>query len=120
VDFDGRCLELEGPGDGTSGRLGKCVLGLVVLTILGSRVRIGVRSRDVGVVWRFWGLRCEEARSVGSRLNTELSEVQIGTSLVSQIHGLLQTLLRVEAVEDNGVDEDDQQFNDDFNDRTDE
>jgi hypothetical protein len=53
-----------------------------------------------------------EARSVGSRLTAELSEVKIGTGAVSHVHGLEKALLGIVAVEDDAVEENGENLDD--------
>jgi hypothetical protein len=52
-------------------------------------------------------------------LASELSEVEIRPGLVAEIHGLVQLSLRVEAIEDDGVDNDGDGLHDNFDDTAD-
>ena len=63
------------------------------------------------VGWGHWS----EARSVGRRLRAKLSEVKIGTSTVTDIHRLPETLLGVVPVENDGVKKDRDALKNDFN-----
>ena len=58
--------------------------------------------------------RLLEAGRVWRGLDAELGQVEIRTSLVAGVHGLVQPSLGVEAVEDNGVDGDSNDFDNDF------
>lgn len=108
---DGRRLQLERLW-GMGWRLGRRVLRRVVLTILGRRVDVlGLRRGHV----RRLG-RAREPGGVGRGLRAELREIQVGPGLVTQVHGLAQPLLGVEAVEDDRVDEDDNDVDDDLDD----
>jgi hypothetical protein len=71
-----------------------------------------------GVLAKGGGLGTE-ARSVGSGLGAELSEIEIGTSAVSHIHGLEKTTLSVVAVEDDAVKDNAEHFDDNLNDDAD-
>lgn len=64
-----------------------------------------------------WCLR--EARRVWCTLTSQLSEVQIGASAVSCVHALSEAVLAPEAVEDDSVDRDDNDFHDDLDDTAD-
>ena len=55
-----------------------------------------------------------EARGVGRRLTSELSKIKIRASFVTQIHGFGEPALGVEAVKDNGVNADSENFDDDL------
>ena len=55
-----------------------------------------------------------EARGVGCGLGAELSEVEIGAGTVAEVHGFVEAALGVEAVEDDAVDGDGDDFDDDF------
>jgi hypothetical protein len=63
------------------------------------------------VRWGEWA----EAGGVGSRLRAELSEVEIGSSAVTDVHGLPETLLRVVPVEYDSVQDDRNTLENDFN-----
>lgn len=66
------------------------------------------------------GLWWDETRGIGRGLgSTQLGEVEIVPSLVAQIHGLAQTVLGVETVEDDGVDQNHKDLNDDLDDGAD-
>jgi len=70
--------------------------------------------------WRFDVLRVgrgerSEARCVRCGLRTQLSEVEIRSSAVSDVHGLSETLLRVVSVEDDTVKDDGDALEDDLN-----
>jgi hypothetical protein len=69
------------------------------------------RLNVLGVGWRHWS----EARSVGCGLRAKLSEVKIGTSAVTDIHGLPETLLGVISVENDGVKQNRDAFENHFN-----
>jgi hypothetical protein len=56
----------------------------------------------LGVGWRQWS----KAGSVGCGLRAQLSEVEVGTSAVANIHRLPETLLGVVSVENHGVKKD--------------
>lgn len=112
LDLDGRCLQGEWL------RLVElaCVLRLATgFTVLGGRVGI-----DIG--WMAWwrapaagaGREGTEARSVGSGLRAQLSKVEVGTGAVADSHGLAELALRPESVEDDGVDDDAEGLDDDF------
>jgi hypothetical protein len=47
-------------------------------------------------------------------LRAELSEVEIGTSTVTDVHGLPETLLGVVSVEDDAIEDDGDALEDDF------
>ena len=55
-----------------------------------------------------------ETGGIGCRLTPELSEIKIRASFVTQIHGLGESALGVEAVKDNGVNADGKDFDDDL------
>lgn len=55
-----------------------------------------------------------EAGCAGGGLGTHLGEVEFGTGLVAVVHGFGETAFGYEAVEDDGIDEDDDDFEDDF------
>lgn len=113
-------MEGAAVGDGVVGGLafgGRRVVG-VVLAVLG---------RAVAVLW--WGTHSREgrrtrslgkARGVGGGLRAELSEVEIRTSAVTQIHGLVKAAFGIEAIEDDSVDGNGDRLNDDLNEGTDE
>jgi len=96
------------------------VLCLVRVSILGRRLWVVVML----VAWRWspaaraWGER-SKARSVGCRLGAKLSEVEVGTGLVTHGHGLSELALRPEAVKDDGIDDDAKRLDDDFDDAAD-
>jgi hypothetical protein len=96
------------------------ILHLVGFTIFSGRLWVVVLRVVLG--WSpaagAWGER-SEAGSVGCRLGAELSKIEVGTSLVSHGHGLAELALGPEAVEDDGVDDDAECFNDDFDDTAD-
>lgn len=94
-----------------------CVLNLVVLAVLGSRVRVDIhgvawRWSPTAGAWRHWA----KSGSVGGRLRSKLSKVQIRASAVTLHHGLPELPLGPESVEDNAVDGDDEHFDDDLDD----
>lgn len=60
-----------------------------------------------------------EARCIGCALASQLRQVQISAGSVSCVHGLPEPVLRPEAVEDNGVDGDDDDLHNDLNDAAD-
>ena len=70
--------------------------------------RHGLAS-DVGIVP--WG--------VGRGLGFELGEVEVRACLVAGVHGLPEFVLRVEAVEDDGVNSDGDEFDNDLDDAAD-
>ena len=55
-----------------------------------------------------------EAGGIGCRLTSELSKIKIRASFVTQIHGFGESALGVEAVKDNGVNADGENFDDDL------
>jgi len=61
-----------------------------------------------------------ETRSVGGRLSAQLRQIQIGASFVADIHRLVESALRPEAVEDDTVDTDRDDLHDNLNDGADE
>ena len=119
LDFYGWGLECEGFW------LGKALMLLrelhafavaVVLAVFGSILRVVVEVRwergrhgGFGEAWGVWG-----------RLAAQLGEVEVGAGAVAQVHGFVQLALGVEAVEDDGVDGDGDDFDDDFDDGADE
>ena len=52
--------------------------------------------------------------SVGSRLSSKLSEVQVGSGLVAEVHRLVESALGVVSVEDDAVKRDADDFDDNF------
>jgi len=54
------------------------------------------------VGWGHWS----EAGSVGCGLRAKLSQVEVGTSAITDIHGLPETLLGVVSVENHGIKKD--------------
>ena len=56
-----------------------------------------------------------EARSVGRRLTSELSKIKVRASFVTQIHGFSEPALGVEAVKDDGVNADGENFDNNLN-----
>lgn len=60
-----------------------------------------------------------ESGSVGSGLETELSEVEIGAGTVTHVHGLVELALAVVAVEDDAVQGDADDLDDDLDDDAD-
>lgn len=118
LDADGWRLELE-RGGWPGGRARRCILrcrrlGLALLCC-------GVRVYR-NAVGRLGRVACEagEAWGVGSGLQTQLGEVQIRSGLVTSVHGLHQAALSPEAVGDDAVNEEHENFDDDFDDGTDE
>jgi hypothetical protein len=63
------------------------------------------------VRWGEWA----EAGGIGSRLRAELGEVEIGSSAVTDVHGLPETLLGVVPVEYDSVQDDCNTLENDFN-----
>lgn len=61
-----------------------------------------------------------EAGRVGSGLDAQLGEVQVGAGLVAHVHGLVQLALGPVAVEDDAVEGDADDLDDDFDDDADE
>lgn len=55
-----------------------------------------------------------ETRGVRRRLTPELSKIKVRASFVTQIHRFGEPTLRVEAVEDNGVNADGKNFDNDL------
>lgn len=118
VDFDGRRLESEGLGVQYCVRLRVDKLGAGA----GESFFSGGRG-VVGGWWEAWGLDVlrvrwgerTEARGVGSGLRAQLGEVEIRAGAVTDVHGLAKTLLGVVSVEDDGVEEDGDALQDDFN-----
>jgi hypothetical protein len=116
-NLDGWSLQLEGCG------LLECACCCVLDTLLGV---VGIRGVwVVGMAWwrapsaiarREWA----KAGSVWCGLRAELSKIEIGSSTVTDGHGLAQTTLGVVAVKDDTVDGDGQRLDDDFNDAADE
>ena len=75
-----------------------CAFG-VVFTVLCCIDRVVMQMRWERGIHR----RLLDARSVGSGLGLELSQIKIRSSFVPEIHGLGEPPLRIEAKEDNGV-----------------
>lgn len=130
LDTDGRRLELEGWLGSCWGARG-CVLDCTVVVGAGPDAVFAVFCGRVGVLrlgrdpWGFGGLgeaiRCAGTETWGVRGGLEaLCEVELGAGFFATVHGLGKSSLCDEAVEDDGVDEDDEDFNDDFDDGTDE
>lgn len=63
--------------------------------------------------------RLLDARSVWSRLGFELSQIKIGTSFVSEIHGFGEPPLGIEAKEDDSVNGNRDDFDNDLDKSTD-
>lgn len=116
LDLDRRGLQLEGRC-WAGRRAGRSVLGrwVVVLALLGDGVGIQLRGVDK---WGLGRVRREawEARCIGGGLQTQLSEIQIRAGSVALVHGLHELAFAPHAVGDDGVDQDDQNFDDNFND----
>lgn len=117
LDLDWWCLERERLG--LSNLTG--ILYVVALAVLSSRLRVDI----VGVAW--WWAPAARARGhwpksggVRCRLGAELSQVQIGASLVTLSHRLPELPLGPESVEDDSVNDDAESFNDNFNNAADE
>lgn len=55
-----------------------------------------------------------EARCIGRRLGSELSEVEIRACAIAEIHRLMKLTLRVEPVEDYSIDGNGNHFDNDF------
>ena len=55
-----------------------------------------------------------KAGGIGCRLTSELSKIKIRASFVTQIHRFGESALGVEAVKDNGVNADGENFDDDL------
>lgn len=97
------------------------VLDFIALTVLGGGLRVVVlrvswgRAPAAGA-----GGEGAESWGVGCGLGAELGEVEVGAGLVAVGHGLSELSLGPEAEEDDGVDGDDEDFNDDFDDAADE
>jgi hypothetical protein len=117
-DLDRGCLQREGLRLGDFACVG--VLHLLGFTILSGRLWVIVLRVVCG--WspaaRAWGER-SKAGSVGCRLGAELSKVDVGTSLVTHGHRFAELALGPEAVEDDGVDDDAERFDNDFDDTAD-
>lgn len=118
-DLDGRCLQGEGLGLGDFARVG--VLDFVAFAVL----RRGLGVVVLGVAWGRTpaagaGGKGTEAGGVGGGLGAELGEVEVGSGLVAHGHGLPELALGPEAVEDDGVDDDAEGFDYDFDDAADE
>lgn len=64
--------------------------------------------------------RAREARRVGGGLRAKLGEIEVGTSSVSDVHGLVQTTLGVVSVKDDAVEQDADDLDDDLDDDADE
>ena len=56
-----------------------------------------------------------ETRCIGRRLGAQLREVQVGAGTVTDVHGFMELTLRAQAVEDNGVEGDCNDFDNNFN-----
>ena len=57
-----------------------------------------------------------EARGVRCGLDAELGEIEIGSRVVPAVHGVHESSLGVDSIEDHGIDENDQNLDDDFDD----
>jgi hypothetical protein len=114
-DLDRRCLERKRLG--LSNLACICVLHFVALARFSSGVRVHIHR----VAW-WWapaaGARRHgtEAWGVGCGLRAELGEVEIGAGAVTHGHGLAELALGPEAVEDDAVDGDNEDFDYDFDD----
>jgi hypothetical protein len=102
-------LRLDESVSGSEGAL----LNVAKVSVGGGRVTGGH-----GVLAKGGRLGAEAGR-VGSGLGAELSEVEIGTSAVTQIHGLEETSLGVVTVEDDAVKNDAEGLDDNLNDDAD-
>lgn len=117
-DLDRGCFEREGLRLGYFAGVG--VLHLVGVTVLSGRLWVVVLSvpgrwSPAAGTGREWS----KAGSVGCRLGAELGKVEVGTSLVAHGHGLSELAFGPEAVEDDGVDDDAERLNDNFDDAAD-
>ena len=114
--FDGRGLQRKWLRlrEGLVFRCELCAFG-VVFTILCRINRVIVQMRWESGSHR----RLLDARSVWSRLGFELSQVKIRTSSVPEIHGLGEPPLGIEAIEDNSVDRNGDDFHNDLDKSTD-
>lgn len=108
-DLDRRRLESEGLRLSDFACI--CILDLVALASFCCRVRVDVHW----VAWRWapatgTGRHGAEARRVGGGLRAQLSEIQVGAGAVTHSHGFAELTLGPEAVEDDAVDGDDENF----------
>lgn len=116
LDADGGRLEVEG-GLRSCWGARRGVLGVRALHFAVLRCGIDVLRRWRGwSIGRFGGAR--EPWGVGGGLHAKLGEVQIRSGLVAAVHSLRESSFGVEAVKDHGVDEEDRDLDDYFDDRT--
>ena len=85
-------------------RLDSIVIRLIVMKVL----------REGRSHWRLL-----KARGVGRGLGAKLSEVEVGASAVADVHGLVKAALGEDAVGDNAVNGDGDDFDNDFDEGTD-
>ena len=112
LDADGRRLQLEGLGCG-----GRCTHLGVQRSVLHALFDVG----GLGVVVDGWAPATVAggegtAGGVGCGLRAQLGEVEVGAGFVAGGHGLAELVFGVEAVEDDGVDGNGDDFDDDFDD----
>ena len=97
-------MEGEGFGVEDGVRLGLDELHAGERLLIVNRVRVCGRWETRRFhMHRVRGRHGAEAGSVRCRLGAELGEVEVGTGLISHVHGLPQALLRVISVEDDTV-----------------
>ncbi len=122
VDFDGRGLKSEGLS--SNARLG---LGFYKAGSGSGEAFFGCRGGVIGgwgeagrfhVLGEGWG-HGAEAGGVGCRLRAELGEIEVGTGAVTNVHRLAEALLGVVSIEDDGVEDDSNALEDNFDDATD-
>ena len=92
-----------------------------VLALLGGLDRVVVGLVVVQVLGEGSGYGCFlEAGGVGRGLSAELGEVEVRARAVADVHGFVEATLREDAVGDDAVDGDGDDFDDDFDEGADE
>ena len=110
VDLDGWCLKSKRLSLGVRLTLRRKLGRFAVLGIAEAIVHVWREARGR------WSL---QSGCIGCRLRLELRKVEIAAGLVADVHGLVKAPFRVEAIEDHGVDEDGDDFDNNLNKSTD-
>jgi hypothetical protein len=105
---------LAAGSEGVDAALGAVIVVVNLGEVLVSRWR---KARRESVLRE--GGRLGEARSVGGGLRAQLGKVEVGTSLVTHVHGFVQLALCPVAVEDNAVQGDADDLDDELDDDAD-
>ena len=121
----GRCLQLKASRLGelrlrlNKAPASRCERALTLLDLAEVAKRAGCLTRRHGVLTegRRFGTK---ARGVGGGLDAELGEVEIRSSLVTHVHGLMQLALAVVAVEHHAVQGDTHELDNNLDDDADE